>query len=114
VLQAIFEFQTLVCELTGMDASNASMYDGATAAAEAATMTRARGRQIAVVSAAVNPEVLSTIRTYCFSRLGTELILAPEKDGVTDPRGAQGTLNDATACVYVPAAQLFRAHSKAM
>lgn len=106
VLQAIFEFQTLVCELTGMDAANASVYDGATAAAEAVTMTRSRGRQTAVVSAAVNPEVLSTIRTYCFGS-GTELIIAPEKDGVTDLAALRGLLNDTTACVYVQQPNFF-------
>ena len=58
MLQSIFEYQTMICELTGMDASNASVYDGATAAAEAVAMCRDRKRNRALVSAAAHPEVL--------------------------------------------------------
>lgn len=106
VLQAIFEFQTLICELTGMDASNASVYDGATAAAEAVAMCRERKRNVAVVSAAVNPEVLATIRTYCFGA-GTPLVVAPEKDGVTDLDALKALLGDTTACVYIQQPNFF-------
>ena len=52
ILQSIFEYQTMICELTGMDVSNASVYDGATAAAEAAAMCRDRKRKVTLVSAA--------------------------------------------------------------
>lgn len=100
VLQAIFEFQTLICELTGMDVSNASVYDGATAAAEAIAMTKTRTRSTVVVSAGVNPEVLATMRTYCFGS-GTRLVIAPERDGVTDLVALRGLLGQDTACVYV-------------
>ena len=58
VLQGIFEFQTMICELTGMDVSNASHYDAATAAAETIPMCRDRRRNKAYVSAAVNPKVI--------------------------------------------------------
>ncbi|MBR4879597.1 MAG: aminomethyl-transferring glycine dehydrogenase, partial [Clostridia bacterium] len=65
VLQSIFEYQTIICQLTGMDVSNASVYDGATAAAEAVAMCRDRKRTKALVSASAHPEVIETIRTYC-------------------------------------------------
>ena len=97
VLQSIFEFQTMICELTGLDAANASVYDGASAAAEAVAMCRERKRTRAVISAAAHPDVIATIRTYCFGS-GTEVVLAPVKDGVTD---LTGLLDDATACVYI-------------
>src|SRR5690242_11206440 len=64
-LQTIFEFQTLVCQLTGMDLANASMYDGSTALAEAVLMAeRVTRRSKAVASSAVHPQYLEVIRTY--------------------------------------------------
>ena len=83
VLQSIFEYQTMICQLTGMDASNASVYDGATAAAEAAAMCRDRKRSVTLVSAAVHPDSINTIRTYCYGS-NTELRIVPCKDGKTD------------------------------
>ena len=97
VLQSIFEFQTMICELTGLDAANASVYDGASAAAEAVAMCKERKRTRAVISAAAHPDVIAAIQTYCFGS-GTEVVLAPVKDGVTD---LTGLLDDATACVYI-------------
>lgn len=106
ILQAIFEYQTMICSLTGMDASNASVYDGATAAAEAVAMTRERGRTVAVVSETVNPEVLATIRTYCFGA-DAELVIAPEKGGVTDLEGLKPLLDGRTACLYLQQPNFF-------
>src|SRR5437764_185148 len=64
-LQAIFEFQTLVCQLTGMDVANASMYDGSTAMAEAVLMAeRVTRRKKVITSAAVHPEYLEVVDTY--------------------------------------------------
>ena len=83
LLQSIFEYQTMICELTGMDVSNASVYDGATAAAEAAAMCRDRKRGTICVSASVDPKTISVIRTYCFGS-GAPLVILPEKDGLTD------------------------------
>ena len=83
VLQATFEYQTMICELTGMDVSNASVYDGASAAAEAAAMCRDRKRTKAYVSACVNPQVIEVMQTYCFAS-NTELTVVPAKDGRTD------------------------------
>ena len=67
VLQGTFEFQTMICELTGMDVANASHYAGATAAAETIPMCRDRKRTKAYVSACVNPQVIEVMQTYCFA-----------------------------------------------
>lgn len=80
ILQSIFEYQTMICDLTGMDASNASVYDGAQAATEGIVMCRERKRKKAFVSAAVLPSVLETVKTYCFGN-GMELVVIPEKEG---------------------------------
>lgn len=100
VLQAIFEYQTVICRLTGLDASNASVYDGATAAAEAIAMCRDKKRNTVIVSAAVNPEVLKTIQTYCFGN-GMKVVLAALEDGATDSTGLNRMLSEDVACVYI-------------
>ncbi len=100
ILQSIFEFQTMICELTGMDAANASVYDGATAAAEALTMCRERNRTKALVSAAVNPQVIETMQTYC-DGADVELIIVPEKNGMTDPQALAALFDDGCACFYM-------------
>ena len=100
LLQCIFEFQTMICELTGMDAANASVYDGATAAAEAATMCRDAKRRTVVVSETSHPHVIETMRTYC-EAAGTGFVTAPHVNGVTDPAGLEAITDGATACVYI-------------
>lgn len=100
ILQLIFEYQTMICRLTGMDSSNASVYDGATAAAEALVMCRERNREKAYISAAAHPDVIETVRTYCFGT-GMELIVVPEKDGVTDIEFLRTSLDGSTACLYI-------------
>ncbi len=97
VLQGVFEFQTMICELTGMDVSNASHYDGATAAAETIPMCKDRKRTKAYVSATVNPQVIETMQTYCFAS-NTELVVIPAKDGKTDPEALQAALGADAAC----------------
>jgi glycine dehydrogenase subunit 1 len=100
LLQSIFEYQTMICELCGMDVSNASVYDGATAAAEAVAMCRERRRNTVLVSATTNPETMRTIQTYCFGS-GAELVVVPEKEGETDAEALANRLGDTTACVYL-------------
>lgn len=90
----------MICELTGMDVSNASVYDGATAAAEAAAMCRDRKRTKIVVSAAVNPQVIRTIQTYCFGN-GSEVLIVPEKSGETDLQALEAAMTADACCFYV-------------
>ena len=99
VLQSIFEYQTMICELTGMDVSNASVYDGAVAAAEAIVMCQERKRIRAVVSGAVNPQVRTVIQTYCESHK-IPLEILPTVDGLTDPAALMAALKADDACVY--------------
>lgn len=100
VLQSIFEFQTMVCDLTGLDAANASVYDGATAAAEATAMCQERKRHTVLVSATTNPEVLKVIQTYCFGS-NTPFQVIPAAGGVTDSDALREALCEETACFYV-------------
>lgn len=84
-LQYIFEYQSMICELTGMEASNASMYDGATAAAEVMFMSvaSAKKKNRVLVSATVPERVVEVMKTYAGFH-GVDLTVIPEKDGVTD------------------------------
>ena len=100
ILQSIFEYQTMICELTGMDVSNASVYDGATAAAEAAAMCRDRKRRVTLISAAAHPDTINTVRTYCFGT-NDELRVVPAKDGKTDLEALKQLLTDDVASVYI-------------
>lgn len=100
VLQSIFEYQTMICALTGMAVSNASVYDGATAAAEAAAMCRDRKRRVTLISAAAHPDTINTVRTYCFGT-NDELRVVPAKDGKTDPEALKQMLADDVASVYI-------------
>lgn len=100
ILQSIFEYQTMLCDLTGMNVANASVYDGASAAAEAIAMCRDRKRTTALVSAAANPDVIATMRTYCFGA-GTELRIVPAKNGKTDLDALKEMLTPDVCCVYI-------------
>lgn len=99
ILQSIFEYQTMICELTGMDVSNASVYDGASAAAESIFMCQARKRTKAVVSGAVHPQVIETIKTYCHSR-GVAVEVVPVVNGETDKAALAEALTADAACLY--------------
>ncbi|WP_206458628.1 aminomethyl-transferring glycine dehydrogenase subunit GcvPA [Anaerovorax sp. IOR16] len=100
LLQSIFEFQTMICELTGMDVSNASVYDGATAAAEAIAMCRDRKRSVALVSDCVDPKNLQVIETYCEAN-GISIRSLASKDGKTDINALEDELNETIACVLL-------------
>ena len=85
-LQSIFEFQTHICLLTGLEVANASLYEGASALVEALLMAErlSKGRRRAVVSAGIHPEYRETVRSY-FVNLGLEIVEAPlSADGTTD------------------------------
>ncbi len=100
ILQSIFEYQTMICQLTGMDVSNASVYDGATAAAEAAAMCRDRKRRVTLISAAAHPDVINTVRTYCYGT-GDRLVVIPARDGKTDLSALKELLTEEVASVYI-------------
>ena len=87
-----------------MDVANASVYDGASAAAEACAMVRERRRTVTLVSACAHPDVIATIRTYCWGS-NHEMRLIPEKDGVTDLDALRGALDDQVSGVYLGFAQ---------
>ena len=106
LLQSIFEYQTMICELTGMDVSNASVYDGATAAAEAAAMCRDRKRRVTLISGAAHPDTINTVRTYCYGT-GDELRIVPVKDGKTDPDALREMLTPDVASFYVQQPNFF-------
>ncbi len=84
-LQYIFEYQSMICELTGMEASNASMYDGATATAEAMMMmvASAKKKNRVLLSSTISPRVEDVVKTYAKFH-GVDLTMVPEKDGATD------------------------------
>ena len=107
VLQSIFEYQTMICELPGMDVSNASVYDGATAAAEAVNMCCERSRKVVFCSAAAHPDTIAVVKTYCWAA-GHELVLLPVKDGKTDLDAMASQLDKKTsACLYLQSPNFF-------
>ena len=108
-LQAMFEYQTAMCELTGMDISNSSLYDGASAVAEAAiaALNVKRGRRKLVVSEAVHPDYRTVLRTY-MRGLGIEIAEAPvTRNGLTDFAALDEATDDATAAVIVQSPNFF-------
>src|SRR6266516_730992 len=100
VLQAIFEYQTAICELTGMDVSNASGYDGTTVAADACFVAKhATGRSKAVVTEATNPQVRQVVKTYA-PGFGLEVVEVPHRDGATDPDELRGAAENAACVIF--------------
>jgi glycine cleavage system P protein (glycine dehydrogenase) subunit 1 len=100
VLQAIFEYQTAICELTGLDVSNASGYDGCTVAADACFVAKhATGRSKVVVAETVNPMVRQVVKTYA-PGFGLEVVEVPHRNGATDPGELGAAAADAAAVLF--------------
>jgi glycine dehydrogenase subunit 1 len=100
VLQAIFEYQTAICELTAMDVSNASGYDGTTVAADACYVAKhVTGRDKVVVCESVNPMVRQVVKTYA-PGFGLEVVEVPHHGGTTDPDQLAAASKDAAAVIF--------------
>lgn len=100
-LQTIFEFQSMICELTGMEVANASLYDGATALAEAAFMAcNVTRRRRVLVAASVHPEYRMVLKTYCQGR-GIDLEEVPYRGGRVDPQELERLVTEETAALLV-------------
>ena len=108
-LQAIFEFQTMIAELTGMDVANASMYDGSTGAAEAVMMAvRITGRHKAVVASTVHPEYREVLRTYALHQeLPAVIVGYDAKTGRVDLAALDAAVTEETAAVLVQSPNFF-------
>ena len=107
ILQAIFEYQTMICQLTGMDVANASMYDGGTAVAEGAVMgCGATRRSKALVSKSVSPFYRAVLKNYFNSR-GLELEEIPIKEGFTDFSKLEEMIDDQVASVILQQPNFF-------
>jgi len=107
-LQSIFEFQTMICELTGMEVANASMYDGSTAAAEAVMMAaRLTGRRSVVIARSLHPEYREVLGTYAFHQ-GMPLSTVPYSDsGRIDLSALEKSITSETACVLIQSPNFF-------
>jgi len=100
-LQVIYEWQSYLCELTGLDVANASLYDAATAIAEAMMMAvNATGRTAVIAAASLNPQYLQVLRTYCWSQ-GLSLNEVPMVGGTIDTRAVRESLDEQTAAMVV-------------
>ena len=113
-LQAIYEYQSLVIQLTGMEIANASGYDGASVCADAALMAAAiknKRPKILLSPAAFNPAYRKTVETYNYGG-DNEVSVLPLKDGATDLDALKKALGDDVACVLVQEPELFRRGGK--
>ncbi|WP_312092236.1 aminomethyl-transferring glycine dehydrogenase subunit GcvPA [Niallia sp.] len=100
-LQAIFEFQTMICELTGMDVANSSMYDGATALAEAGMLSAGTTkRKKILLSSTTHPEAKEVVKTYAKGQY-IEVVEVPHHDGVTDMEMLKTMMDDQVAAVMI-------------
>jgi glycine dehydrogenase subunit 1 len=107
-LQAIFEFQTMICELTGMDIANASMYDGSTGAAEAVMMAvRVTGRNHVLVAKTVHPEYSEVMATYAQHQGLTKQVVGYGEDGRIDHAALEAAITEQTACVLIQSPNFF-------
>ncbi|MCD6176895.1 MAG: aminomethyl-transferring glycine dehydrogenase subunit GcvPA, partial [Candidatus Cloacimonetes bacterium] len=100
-LQYIYEYQTMICDLTGMDISNAGMYDGASAAAEAILMAARKTKKFkAIIAGTINPLYLEVIETYT-EGINIELVIIPQKNGLIDIDELKANIDDDTGCVLL-------------
>ena len=100
VLQALFEYQTVICELTGMDVSNASGYDGTTVAADACYIAKhVTGQAKVVLAETLNPQVRQVVKTYA-PGFGLEVVDVPHRDGVTDPDELRAAAEGAACVIF--------------
>jgi glycine dehydrogenase subunit 1 len=101
-VQAMFEYQSLICQLTGLDVSNASLYDGGSATIEAAllAMSVTKRHHKVVTTASVHPEYRQVIQTY-FNTIGAELVTVATPGGVASPADVAAAIDDQTACVVL-------------
>jgi glycine dehydrogenase subunit 1 len=107
-LQAIFEFQTMISELTGMDLANASMYDGSTAAAEAVMMAvRVTGRHAAVIARNLHPEYREVLNTYATHQAIPQQTVGFSSSGQIDLKELEKLVSEDTACVLVQSPNFF-------
>jgi glycine dehydrogenase subunit 1 len=107
-LQAMFEFQTMICELTGMEIANASMYDGSTGAAEAMMMAvRVTGRDKAVIARTVHPEYREVIRTYAQHQEIPIAEVSYAANGRVDMAALDAAITSQTACVMIQSPNFF-------
>ncbi|MDR3274507.1 MAG: aminomethyl-transferring glycine dehydrogenase subunit GcvPA [Endomicrobium sp.] len=107
-LQTIFEYQSLICALTGLDTSNASLYDGATAAAEAALLSlRVSGKSTILISQALHPEYIQTIKTYLENSRAKIVILNVSSNGTIEKSSVDAAVNDDIAAVIIQSPNYF-------
>src|SRR3989338_4111665 len=108
LLQAIFEFQTMICELTGLEVSNASLYDGATSLAEACLVaTNATGRKEILIAETVHPEYREVVATY-FKGTGFSIRIMPaNSEGLINKEAVQKAWSDNIAALVVQSPNFF-------
>src|SRR5437899_4376436 len=100
VLHAIFEYQTAICELTGMDVTNASGYDGMTVAADACYVAKlATGRSKVVIAETLNPQARQVVRTFA-PGFGMEVVEVPHEGGATDPEELRAAADGAALVIF--------------
>ncbi|MFW5714904.1 MAG: aminomethyl-transferring glycine dehydrogenase subunit GcvPA [bacterium] len=108
VLQAIFEFQTMMCQLTSLEVSNASLYDGHTAASEACALAinSTRKTDTILYSSTIHPYTKQVLETF-FEDLNVKLVQLPEKDGVLDTSSIKAQLSDNVAGLLVQSPNIY-------
>src|SRR5207248_1986387 len=107
-LQSLFEFQTMICELTGMEVANASMYDGSTATTEAVMMAvRLTGRRSVAVAGNVHPEYREVLATYAFHQGMSIVTVSYEESGRVNLRELETVVNGDTACILIQSPNFF-------